>query len=301
MIRICIIATLIIAGLSGKAQEPVRVKGTAQVRVEDHMSKDEAMEEAKHLAMINAIENKFGSYIEQDSDVDIENGKTDFKIIGHTRVRGDWLKTTNEKYREDHKRDRGRKKKNRDTWITCDITGLVREIRHPETILEFTPLNCRDALCRTYDFKDGESMYLMFRTPREGYLTIFAVQDNNMAYRLLPYQTMPKPYQQALPVEAGKAYLFFSDEKQYDYFPGFSYLMADELKMTTDKYKEYLDLYVIFSTNRYHKPLLKEPDESGDLIVPRSLTREGFEEWLLDNRIYDPSLIYKRITLTIQK
>ena len=94
MFRNVIILLFIACGAFG--QKVVDASGEAQVRIESDMSKEEAMELAKQQAMINAIDNAFGSYVEQDSDMMIEEGKANFKIIGHTLVKGDWLKTLKE-------------------------------------------------------------------------------------------------------------------------------------------------------------------------------------------------------------
>jgi hypothetical protein len=302
MFRILITLIFISAWSLTLAQEVIRVKGSAQVLLEDHLSKDEAREEAIQQAKINAIENEFGTYVEQDSDVKIDNGEADFRIIGHTRVKGDWLKTTRKKIKEEKRPVRGVFRNQAEIWISCDIEGLVREIRYPETTPDIQPLNCREPECRTYDFKDGESMYLSFMSPRDGYLSVYVVQEDQFAYRLLPYQEMPEEYLQSVPVKADREYLFFANDNDFDYFPGFSYMMIDELEMATESNSENLDLYVVFSPNHYEKPVLREKTASvSNVILPRSLTREQFEDWLLENRIYDPLFQYKRITLTVIK
>ena len=79
MFRNVIILLFIACGAFG--QKVVDTSGESQVRIESDMSKEEAMELAKQQAMINAIDNAFGSYVEQDSDMMIEEGKADFKII----------------------------------------------------------------------------------------------------------------------------------------------------------------------------------------------------------------------------
>jgi hypothetical protein len=284
------------------AQEVINAEGFAQIRLEDHMSKDEAREEARQQAMINAIESVFGAYVERDSDVDIEDGKTRFKIIGQTRVRGDWLKTISVQYGENKQKIRGRQRKESEIWISCRIQGSIREIGLPETALEFLPLNCPDLICRTYDFRDGEPFYLSFRTAVDGYLSIYLKDGTETVFRLLPYQKMPENYHNTVPVKADIGYLFFLNQSDFDYFPDFSYMMIDEVIMNAVHPEEFLDLYVVFSTADYHKPLLDDGrDDDSEKILPKSLDPKNFEEWLGDNRIHDPAFQYKRITLTIKK
>jgi hypothetical protein len=284
------------------AQEVLDAEGFAIIKLEDHMSKEEAKEEAKQQAMINAIQSVFGAYVEKDADVDIMDGKARFKIIGHTLVRGDWLKTISEKYNEEKRKIRGRSRKEYEVWISCRIEGKIREIDQPETALEFIPLNCPDPVCRTYDFIDGESFYLSFRTPVDGFLSIYIADESKTVFRLLPYQKMPEDYINSVPVEADIPYIFFLNEQGHDYFTGFSYMMVDEIIMSTAQNQEYNDLFVIFSTSAFRKPLLEMGEEmENSFSLPKSLNLVEFEEWLADNRIHDPGFLYKRVSLTVKK
>ena len=300
MIRRTII--LLFIACSAFSQQIVETSGDAQVRIEKDMSKKDAMELAKQQAMINAIDRAFGSYVEQDSDTDIEEGKADFKIIGHTLVRGDWLKTIKENFKEESRLIRGRNGKETEIWISCSIKGMVREIIKPQMNLYIEPRSCLEALCRTYNFNSGSPMYLSFSSPIDGYLSIYVVQDDQKAYRLLPYQEMPEEYMHAIPVKADKEYLFFASGESYDYFKGFSCLMIDEIYLETEKEKEFLDLYIIFSSEKYTKPVLKASDNlSSAYILPQMLEKNTFIEWLQDSRIYDSEFQYNRITLTVTR
>lgn len=284
------------------AQKVIKASGSAQVRVERDMSMDETMEKARELAKINAIEKEFGIFVEQDANVNINNGLSSFKILGHTSVKGDWLKSLDEHFSEKSRKHKNHGKNKVETWITCSISGLVREINTPEIQFEITPLNCRKVVCRTYDFLDGEPFYLRFSTPVDGYLNIFITQTDGKAYRILPYQKMPEMYRDAVPVSADTAYFFFDADDHHDYFEGFSWMMTDEIPMATNEDKEYIDLYLVFSTIPFHKPLLKNSnDTKDDSGIPAFLPTGEFMDWLQNNRLYNPDFIYKRLTLTVQK
>jgi hypothetical protein len=217
-------------------------------------------------------------------------------------VRGDWLKTISVKYHEENRKIRGRGRKAYEVWISCRIKGKIREIVHPETTLEFLPLNCPDLICRTYDFRDGEPFYLSFKTPVNGFLSVYISDESDLVYRLFPYHRMPEDYLDVVLVTADIPYLFFQNTEGYDYFPGFSYMMVDEMIMTTEKNQEFNDLFIIFSTTGFRKPLLdREEILKKNFSLPKSLNLEVFEEWLDDNRIHDPAFLYKRVTLTIKK
>jgi len=300
MVRNVII--LLFIACNAFSQKVIETSGVAQVRIESDMSKEEAMELARQQAMINAIDNAFGSYVEQDSDMFIEAGKADFKIIGHTLVKGDWLKTIIEKFKEESKELKGERGKEIEIWINCKIKGMVREITKPQINLSFEPRSCLTDLCRTYSFNSGAPMYLSFSSPVDGYLSIYIVEDDLMAYRLLPYQEMPDKYLHAIPVKADMEYMFFASGESYNYFEGFSYLMVDEIYLETSKEKEFLDLYVIFSAEKYKKPLLRASENiTNSYILPKKLEESQFREWLQDSRVYDSEFQYNRITLTVSK
>jgi hypothetical protein len=145
-------------------------------------------------------------------------------------------------------------------------------------------------------------MYLKISSPVDGYLSIYIVEDDHMAYRLLPYQEMPEQYLHAIPVKADQEYMFFASGESFDYFEDFSYLMVDEIYLETAMDKEFIDLYVIFSTERYKKPLLKASENIADVyVLPKMLEEGDFMEWLQDSRVYDSEFQYNRITLTVSK
>ena len=88
---------LIIAFLSldcAFAQKIRNASGMAQFRLEEDMSKDELKDKLRHHAIINAIEREYGTYVTQESFVDVDDGNTQFRIFGKTVVQGEWLKTT---------------------------------------------------------------------------------------------------------------------------------------------------------------------------------------------------------------
>lgn len=300
MIRNVIILLFIACSTFG--QRVVETTGEAQVRMESNMSKEDAMELARQQAMINAINDAFGSYVEQDSDMDIESGKAEFKIIGHTLVKGDWLKTLKENFKEESRTVHGSNGKETEIWVNCRIKGMAREIIKPQVILRIEPRSCPDQLCRTYYFNNGAPIYLSFTSPVDGFLSIYIVQDDHTAYRLLPYQEMPAHYLHAIPVIADQEYMFFASDETYNYFEDFSYLMIDEIYLETEKEKEFLDLYVIFSSEKYEKPVLRTYEKISEAYeLPKMLAEEEFLEWLQDNRVFDPEFQYNRITLTVSR
>ena len=76
-----VIFLLIIVSTSAISQKVIKTSGEAQVKIEDTWSYNDTKIKVRELAKINAIENVFGTYIEQETNIDIEDGYTNFKII----------------------------------------------------------------------------------------------------------------------------------------------------------------------------------------------------------------------------
>ncbi len=295
-----IIVCIVFVPLLTHAQKQFKTHGKAQVKIEDNYTKETTKQKAKELAIINAIENVLGSYVEQETTIKIEEGNTNFKIVGNTKVKGDWLKTSSEAYEEHRVASKNKVGKGNinEIWITCTIKGVVREIIKPALHFEAITLNCPQKICRTTTYYNNEQFYLNFSTPSDGYLSVYIVEEDNV-YRLLPYAEMPANYVDAIQVKADKSYLLFSPSENHDYFHDFSPNQVDEIVMTTDVAKEYADLYVVFSTSPFAKPILSDGVKLQSGSLPKSLSKNKFEKWIADNRIYNASFNYEIIPLEI--
>ena len=195
------------------SQKKFNTRGEAQVRVENNMSKEDARNKARELAKVNAIENVLGTFVEQETTIDVSEGETSFKIIANNKVKGEWIKTKDEDFKEDNRVIKGEFGNETEIWITCKISGTVREIVKARLAFEAVALNCPQEMCRTTRYYDGEPFYLNFVTPSKGFLSIYVVDTEN-AYRLLPYQEMGNVYADAIPVKADMKYVFFSQKQE---------------------------------------------------------------------------------------
>jgi hypothetical protein len=285
---------LLVASLASYAQKKFNAAGEAQMKVENNVSKDEIRQKVKDLAIINAIENELGTYVEQESNIDIQDGKTSFNIIGNSRVKGEWLETKKEEFIEDTRIVEGSYGKETEVWLTCKISGIVREIIKPKLAFEYQALNCPEIHCRQNRFNNGESLYIFFKSPSSGFLSIY-LTDDEVAYRILPYSEMSAYYLDAVPVNADKDYIFFSSEA--DYFSNFPPELTDQLELTTEQDIEYMRLIIVFSTEPFSKPILNQ--KIGTL--PKSVPINKFNEWIRDNRIYNLSFNYQDVNISIVK
>ena len=111
MIRFACLFVIVLQSLNCAFAQKIRdASGIAQFRLEDDMSKEDLKEKLRHHAIINAIEREYGTYVSQESFVDVDDGNTQFRIFGKTVIRGEWLKTTNESFKEEIRKNKeGRK------------------------------------------------------------------------------------------------------------------------------------------------------------------------------------------------
>lgn len=267
------------------AQKIRKAEGQAQVRVERNMTREEAQQKAVELAKINAIENEFGTYVEQQATLTVESGTSDFYIVGSTKVKGIWVRETNRKFVEDYREEKGEYGTEKILWITCTIKGEVKQAT-PRPAIEYQVRNCEFPVCRTNAFQSGEQLYLWFKSPVDGYLSVF-IDDGNMVYRLLPYSTMVNA--NTFMVTGDEGYLFFSKEATTGLQSGEK---PDEIELYTLQRKENNNLVLVFSSNPFFKPgLNKETVGVNNYLTPRSLDKTKFEEWLSDYRaIFDDFL-----------
>ena len=180
-----IFAVIFLIWLDVQGQKVVATSGEWTSRIEINMSKEQCKEQAHELAIINAIEKAFGTWAEQQTDIVIKDGRDYYNIVGTTKVKGEWVETLKEDYSETSKIFSTNKGKEVVTFITCNITGKVRKAT-PKALIQYQSLNCPDIRCRKTEFNSGESLYLSFKSPVDGYLSVF-LEDEEMVYRLFPY------------------------------------------------------------------------------------------------------------------
>jgi len=280
-------------------QKLYKITGTAQVRVESNMTKEQTREKAKELAMINAIESVFGTYVGQETDILVEDGKVNYNIIGNTRVKGEWVETTNPPtYVDEERKINGKHGKEIEIWITCTIKGKAKKAT-PKVNIIYQTLNCPEFTCRITDFFSGESLYLYFKSPVNGYLSVF-LSDDNTVYRLMPYDDMADEYHKAVPVKGDEEYIFFSEKDQY-----FDNENVDELELFTYLKQEYNSIYIVFAEEPYTKPLLDQDQDISEYKEgyrsPKSLSLEDFNIWLSGNRALMDSFQDRRVKIRIEK
>lgn len=277
------------------AQGNVRAKGNSLVRQERNMTNDQTREKAEELAMIDAIRNKFGTYVQQETEVDIINGTVKYDIIGSTRVKGDWLRTVKKEFTEDVQDQIGNNGRiEKVIWVSCKIVGEIREVVSKAKI-EVKLLRCPKIECETTTFHNKQNLYLYFVSPVDGYLSVFVDEERDTTRRVFPY--LKNKNESAIKIEGDKPYLLFSHTQTIGNFA----TEVDEMELLTESAIEYNTVYVIFSQQPYSKLSLTKDILQDGYILPKSISSSLFQNWLADCRSSMPDFQFKRIKISISK
>lgn len=284
--------------LAVTADDKVAVKGTIDYVVPPHLSILEAQREAVRHAKIQALTDRFGSLLSDDTSQLMSNANgvstSDFFSITEEMVRGEWIADIDE------------------PKITLDVKGMqqimhvtvhgyAKEIKSAKVNITAKPLRLGTELrFEGYEYNDGDNIYLYFKSPVDGYVTVYLVDEmltsskEESVFCLLPYQASKEG---AYHVRHDVEYVFFATACEKD-----NPDMVDELVMTATAPIEYNSMMVIFSPNSYSRADASQARQiAGGLTAPRALDFHKFKQWLVKYRNADRDMQVSRIPLTIKK
>lgn len=250
------------------------------------------LDKAKYIALerlkIQLIEEEFGSTVSQSNSTLVKNsnGKSDvdFVSIGGSEVNGEWIETIGTpRYNIYYEKEM--------LVVSVKAKGRIREII--STAVDVKSLVLRNGIEDRFEsdtFKSGDDLYISFQSPTNGYLVVYLVDTDQRAFCLLPYQNMKEG---SFNVEANKRYVLFSTQTASSELKPY----VDEYTMTCTHDQEINQLYVIFSTS----PFVKAIDDKLEKELPRELSNEDFQKWLVKYRTRDTNMVVKKTTITIRK
>ena len=269
-------------------------KGSYTYEIPQSMSYEQACQAALIKAQNDAIAEAFGLSVGEENTIFISNidGKssTNFHSATLGSVRGVWLADEKapefEKFLQD-----GR------DWVKVTVKGKAREIRSAGIDFEVAPIRYKaDKELATDVFKNGDDFFLYFKSPVDGYLTVFLFDITaGEAFCLLPYQNSGKG---AYPIKFNEPYYFFSpDHAQVGEGN------VDDLVMTCaeGKPEEYNQLFIVFSPNPYAKKMATTGQKqlTDELVIPSSLEYKDFNKWLMKCQQKDEQMEVRRIPIKI--
>jgi len=301
MKKILFILTIIICLplllVAQKEPKVVTTSGKAQVTITEDLSVKQCKEKAKQLAIIDAIQNAFGTVIEQGNATYISNVQTGSKIetqtrfntIANTLVKGEMVELLKEEYTE----LKGDKKNNITDW-RCEVKIKAREIVDVPVSFETFTLSGNKKNNRATDFMDGDDMFLYFKSPVSGYVTVF-VDDTKISSRMLPYKTVPATMENGMPVEGDKEYIFFS--KNNDVYKDKGAILDELYLVCETPPMESWRIFVIFSKDPLNKPSLSDKVKS----ELKDLSSEEFQRWKNSNSTTRKDMQVQILDISIKK
>lgn len=270
------------------AQKVEKVCGEYSYVVPEDVSRERAKYIALERAKIEALEKHFGSIVSQNNSTVVrnENGRSDvsFLSFGGSEVKGEWIETIGEpKYDFEYKNDI--------LILKVSVCGKAREITGAGIDLTAQILrNGTDARYESEEFRDGDDLYLLFKSPVDGYLAVYLIDDTETAYCLLPYMRNSEGKTE---VKHDQEYIFFSTKHvERPEIP-----IVDEYTLTCSKSVEHNYIYIIFSPS----PFTKAGDKASEQqTLPRELSYSAFQKWLAANRTKDKNMkvIVKGVTIS---
>ena len=288
-----IIALLLIT-LPVFSQKIKTVEGEYMYHAPENVTIEQAKRTAVERAKIQALADEFGTIVSQSSTTSIANingqSSTNVLVLSGSDVKGEWIEDLGEpKIQVNYEGDM--------LVVTAKVKGKAREILSAG--VDFTSKilrNGKEDKFESDDFKNGDDLYLAFQTPAKGYLAVYLVDAENMAYCLLPYRNQTDGI---YPVNANQRYLFFCPEEA----PEGERALVDEYALTCERQMEYNYIYVIFSRNQFTKAndAASNKQIDGYAGAPRELSYEDFQKWLGKCMKHDAEMNMKKIPITIKK
>ena len=287
MTRWLFIFILFISVTATYAQKEKKVTAIYTYYAPENVSIEDAKRIALDRAKMAAIADEFGTIVAQSNStvMTTENGHADsrFLSIGGSEVKGEWIETMREpiyniKYEDNF------------LVVSVEVKGRIRELVNSQIDLTTKILrNGTDEKYESNDFHSGDDMFLFFKSPIDGYLAVYLLDENTLdVFCLLPYKASGNG---VYPIEHDRTYIFFSQKHDY-----VNPNIVDEYTMTCSKEREFNTLYIIFSPNLFAKA--NTNDDKNDKL-PKQLTFEAFQKWVSKLKIEDnnTTIIHKQLTI----
>lgn len=290
MKRFFLILVSLLSVTIGYSQKTATVSASYTYYAPETMSVEEAKRTALERAKIEAISNEFGMIISQSNSTVIsnKNGLTDEKFYsyGGSDVKGEWIETIGEpKYNISYK--------DKTLMVSCDVKGKAREIS--SSVIEFIAKPLRNGTTLKYesvDFKDGDDLFLYFKSPVDGFLAVYLLDEpSQKVYCILPYKTERISANQ---IEEDKEYIFFSRAYSEIGKKG----KVDEYSLSCETEKEFNTLYILFSPLEIGK---QNGFDSSIEDKPNNISYKDFKQWLSKTLSKNSKIQFKEINITISK
>lgn len=289
MLRGLYIFVLLVYSAVAFSQKTEKVTATYTYHAPENVTLEEAKRTALDRAKISAIADAFGTLVTQNNSTVTtnKNGQTDsrFLSLGGSEVKGEWIETIKDPIY--NIRYEGNM-----LIVSVEVVGRIREIVSAGIdIIAKILRNGTDEKFESSEFRNGDDMFLYFKSPVDGYLTVYLLDETSQeVFCLLPYKASGEG---AYRIEHDRPYILFSAKHELE-----NPNIVDEYNMTCNGETEFNDIYVIFSPNQFTKA---NSQETADEVLPRQLTYENFQKWLVKLRKKDKGVVVNKKQIDIKR
>lgn len=291
---IAILVCILSAAFSLSAQRVVTVSNSYTYYAPMNIAPDQAELRAIERAKIDAIEKEFGTVVGVSNYTQVvnmgESSSVSFLSIGESEVKGEWIETIGQPAIQ-------HAFANNMQVITVTVKGRIREINNAK--IEFDAKVLRNGVSdrnESNEFKDGESFFVSFQAPHDGYVAIF-LYDLSGVSRLLP---LKETEESVCSVKAGTKYVFFADGVSE-----YKSIAKKDMKeihgnyaLTCTEESEVNRIYVVYSPNKFSRPNDTSPEAKN---LPAFLDFDDFQKWLGRCRKRDKDMGVKIRDIVIRK
>lgn len=284
-----LIALLVVLPSMVFAQKEHHVSGEYTYYAPSNITLEQAKMTAEQHARIAALVKEFNMTVYQNNTSVLSNRNgdeiDDFYSVGVTESRGEWIRDT-KPTEFDISYEEG------ELVVKAEVWGVAREVVAAKTMIDAKVLrNGIEPKFESGEFKDGDDMYLYFRSPEDGWLCAFLLDRfSSEVYCLLPYRNSPDG---AVQVRHDKEYVFFKADQN---LPDWN--LIDEYTMTCEDSGEYNEIYVIFSPNKFSKPVGGEANLTDKPLV---FDRDSLTKWLSKCQSKDKDMVVVKKLIRIDK
>ncbi len=286
VIRCLALTAFLVVSSAVCAQRTAPVNGTATLIVgdNDNITFRDARARCIEMAKAEAIKQRFGELVSSDvvssySESNGERNSSQYMDVTESSAKGTWLGDS------------------RDPEISvlyvdgklhfkAEVWGEAREIVQSQIDLKWDIMRNKDEQRKekTTVFNSGDRIFVDFRTPVDGYLAIYLVEDNGEASCLLPYHPDATG---RFSVQSGYQYMFF--DKQYSY-------NKYHYNPTTKQAETSAQIVLVFSPN----PFTKCNDISRGPKYAPYVPDKDLHKWLLRIQKEDSEMVVNRKWITIK-
>lgn len=241
-------------------------------------------------ARLKAIGDAFGYTVSEATLGRVLDTRTnftdDFSVLTRTTVEGEWLGDMEPPVVKWSCEDG-------ELVVTATVHGRIRAFGDKARVqVEFAATGA-DGRPRD-DFRHGDALYALFRSAKDGHLSVFYVDHAaGQVVRLLP--AAADAAADHLTVRADKPYRLF-DRTQAAQFPGHPAITEVVLEVPVGEPQVIDELVAVYTPEPHTKPLMSTPASAQDLPA---MPREAFEGWLTELRRRDPQAVVKRVFVTV--